>query len=75
MPMMAANGRLPVELQGRDVKVWVRFRNGLRSKEAYPASGKGGLRWSHRGDAWDVVEWELDGQIDRTPDPGLLPPE
>lgn len=43
-----------VQPRTRAEKVYVKFRNGLVSKQAYPVKG---LRWSDLGDAWDIVAY------------------
>ena len=37
-------------------KVFVRYRNGLESKEAYPTRGQ---RWSDLGQPWDIVAYRI----------------
>jgi hypothetical protein len=50
MKWVATHGRKP---RTGERPLFVKFRNGLESKETYSASQ---LRWSHVGDPWDIME-------------------
>ena len=41
----------------RAEKVWVRYRCGFESKQAYPVATQ---RWSHLADPWDILEYRAE---------------
>jgi hypothetical protein len=53
MKWVAAQGVMPrIKAQ----KVFVRYRCGLESKQAYPVKGQ---RWSHQGNDFDIMDYAV----------------
>ena len=55
--MIKNDGHMPRDAAGKRVRV--KLANGMEPKEAWPADGKFGCRWSLTGHHFDIAEWEL----------------
>lgn len=51
-------GYCPEHLRGTEKRVRVKLRNGSHPQDAWPADGRGALRWTLRNWPFDVVEYE-----------------